>query len=799
MDASTVEIADLLEHAPTPANPTPAAAAPARPAAFPSPQPSPQPSFERSPDPAASPRPATSSLTVTVVWGDLAEYSADIHLTGHYQDVSPGAAELALDRAVSAGPRRLITEHTRHGWIDATLGEVTYFPARSGTVRSAAVIGMGRMGTFTERRSVQLYESMLTELLALGHIRTVVTSAIGSGAGNLQMAQVARAMIGGFGAALRNHAATPGAAPTPLTDVFVVELDRLRAAQLLDALADAARHLPAIHVTTALVNGPGGALSRSSAAVYAVTGLSRLATVTAREEMARKLSKRGRRDTDGTPDGSVPGTPDGHEGGSADGGDGDGDPLSPVLAGLEPAVRDCVRRQLLHLARFDATDLAMNVRQSTDLYGEVVPVRISVLAGNGGLRWAALTERATVPERQVPVDADLLRQLVARLTGPSLDDAATLPDLLSRMVVPLDFQRLVSDEVPLELELDRDTAVVPWEFLTDLQEGSTEPLPPLAVRTPIARRLRTTYSRVVGEVRAGEQLRVLVIGDPGNPDQGMGLPGARAEALDVNALLAELGVRTRLFIGADAATGEPGVEPATRLDVLRTLLRGEYQIVHYCGHGTFDDSGPSRRSGWVFSDGLLSAQELCQLDRPPRMVVANACWSARLGRGPDGAAATPVGSPAATGGPAAPVALVPSLADEFLRAGVAHFIGAGWQVPDRQGITFARAFYGALLGSSDGSAPVGVGDAVKAAREQMFRTRDLRTPDALPDALPAAALDPHVAVPAPAAPAADPLALGPPEPKGWTAWAAYQHYGDPADVFGPDVYRRVRSPRESPR
>lgn len=89
MDASTVEIADLLEHAPTPANPTPAAAAPARPAAFPSPQPSPQPSFERSPDPAASPRPATSSLTVTVVWGDLAEYSADIHLTGHYQDVSP--------------------------------------------------------------------------------------------------------------------------------------------------------------------------------------------------------------------------------------------------------------------------------------------------------------------------------------------------------------------------------------------------------------------------------------------------------------------------------------------------------------------------------------------------------------------------------------------------------------------------------------------------------------------------------------------------------------------------------------
>ncbi|MFG2825839.1 CHAT domain-containing protein [Kitasatospora sp. NPDC048365] len=721
MDAATVKISDLLDRPPIPANPGPAAG-PDTPA---------QPPADTVP---------TRSLTVTVVWGDLVEQPADVHLTGHYQDVAPAAAELALDHAISSGPRNVITEHTRHGWIDAALGEVTYFPARSGTVRSAAVIGMGRLGTFTERRSVQLYESLLSELLGLGHVRTAATVLVGSGAGNLQVPQVARAMIGGFGAALRGavgaRAGAPDGAPVALTDVYVVEIDRLRAAQLLRALAEEARRVPAVHVTTALASAPGGGLSRSSAAVYAVTGLTRLARAAA----------------------TAPAT-------AADapaGGNSDGAALAGVLAALDPEVREPIRRQLVRLAELDVTDLALSVRPSTDLYSGSMPVRISVLSGDGGFRWAALTERATVPERQVPVDADLLRQLVARLTGPTLDDAATLPDLLSRLVVPLDFQRLISDEASLELELDRETAAVPWEFLTDLQEGSSEPRAPLAVRTPLARRLRTGYARVATDSRAGEPLRVLVIGDPGDPEKGMQLRGAREEAKAVHEVLQQLGVQSRLFIGAANALREPGAEPATRLDVLRTLLRGEYQIVHYCGHGTFDDSGTVRRSGWVFADGLLSAQELAQLDRPPRMVVANACWSARLAGG--------AAAPGATG--ADPVAaerqatLIPSLADEFLRAGVTHYIGAGWQVPDQQGIGFARTFYTELLAPLIGRAPGGVGDAVKAAREQMFKTRDLHR----------SATDP-----------------GTPEPLGWSAWAAYQHYGDPADEFGSATLR------ESPR
>jgi len=694
MDASTARIADLLDHTPTPANPTPGPLPPE--------------------PPAEAPAAAGRTLTVTVVWGDLARVEADVHVTGHYQDVAPAAAELALDRAISAGPHRLITEHTRHGWIDARLGEVTYFPARGGPVRSAAVVGMGRMGTFTERRSAQLYESLLTELMALGHVRRAATVLIGSGAGNLPVPQAARALVGGFAAALGSQPGPPEATPE-LSEVYVVELDRLRAAQLIRALADEARDLPAVHVTSELQVHPGGRLSRSSAAVYAVTGLTRLARAA-----------------------TAPGADD-----SA---------LQAVLDALDDEVRPGVRHQLLNLGELDVTDMALSVRPSLDLYGEPVPVRISVIGGDDGLRWAALTERATVPERQVPVDADLLHQLVTRLTGPSVADARSLPDLLSRLVVPPEFQQLISADSSLELELDRETAAMPWEFLTDLQDTGGALGTPLAVRTPIARRLRTTYSRVLAETNSAEPTRVLVIGDPGDPEKGMGLPGARTEAKAVAAELERLGVPHTVFIGADAAGGEPGYDPATRLDVLRTLLRGEYQIVHYCGHGTFDDSGPVRRSGWVFADGLLSAQELAHLDRPPRMVVANACWSARLA----------VEEPAN-----ARTALIPSLADEFLRAGVAHYVGAGWQVPDRQGVGFARSFYPALLGDRDGSPRAAVGEAVKRARAWMYQNRDGRLPGA---------------------------GGAEPEPNGWSAWAAYQHYGDPADVFS-----TAETPRESPR
>ncbi|MFF8267772.1 CHAT domain-containing protein [Streptomyces sp. NPDC016562] len=731
MSTPVARIADLLEEAPTASNPAPQLPAAAQ---------------------EEAPRTEGPTLALTVVWGDLAEASADLHVTGHYQSVVPTAAELALDRAISSESRGVITEHTKLGWIDAQLGEVTYFPCKPGPVRSAAVVGMGPMGTLTERRAVQMYSSLLGEAVGLGHVQTLATVLIGAGAGNLTVNQASRALAGGFAGYLASLPATP---PPRLGEILVVEVDRLRAEQLLLGLTKATEKLPQLRIGPELVEGSGGQLFAPSAAVYALTALTRLARP-ARPAPDGETSPDGEAARGGEPAPDGEAAPDGEV--RPDGPDPppEEDVLRSVLAGFAPHIQGKVRDQLVQLAEVARTDLTLTVRAAAEAQADALPVRMSVQSGVGGLRWAALTGRATVPERLVPVDMDLLRELVDRLTEPTVEDASGLPDLLSRFVVPPDFQRLLTDDATVLLELDRDTASVPWEFLAETQSAGGDRRDPLAIRTQLSRQLRTPYSRVLTEGPADGQLSALVIGDPGDPEKGFQLPGARSEALAVATQLKNLGVKVTLFVGAANSTRQPGVDPARRLDVLRVLLCGGNHIVHYCGHSDFDVSATGRRSGWVFADGLLTAQELSLLERPPLIVVANACYTARLGgtTGPGTPDAPPgVVEHSPWGNPQA--ALVPSLADEFLRVGVGHYIGAGWRIPDDQGVTFAEQFYRHLFKGGTGEEAPTVGGAVRAARRRLYERR--------------------------AAGRQSPA--GAPSPERWSSWAAYQHYGDGAARF----------------
>ncbi|MCX5010379.1 hypothetical protein OG765_05170 [Streptomyces sp. NBC_00555] len=101
------------------------------------------------------------------------------------------------------------------------------------------MVGMGRMGSFTERRAARLYESLLGEVLGLGHVRKAAIVLIGAHSGTLKLRQTARALIHGFDAALETMAAPPGASFTP--EVLLIELDRLRAEKIQKALYDFAR------------------------------------------------------------------------------------------------------------------------------------------------------------------------------------------------------------------------------------------------------------------------------------------------------------------------------------------------------------------------------------------------------------------------------------------------------------------------------------------------------------------------------------------------------------------------------
>lgn len=666
--------------------------------------------------PAASASGLSPPLRLSVTWGDITQVPADIHISGHYQGVVPASAEHALDVAISSAARFVIEEHTRRGWLHGALGEITYFPGKdpqndTSAVRRVAVAGMGRPGTFSELRATQMYASLLGELIGLGSIRRVAMVLIGSGAGNLTVPQACRALVEGF-------ASGPGALVAGLgglEEVVVVELDRLRAEQTRLALDRSARQVASLLVDAEIARVDGGLVGVDSAAVFAICGLARLV----RNSMVQPPQK-GRRS----------------------------DPVGSLLEVLPKEFRSAVREKLAHISD-DYTSLAVVLGESQETGAESPPVRISVVRDQAGLRWAALTERSTIPERVVGMNPRLVEQLIQRLTAPTNEDAADLPRLLTRFVVPVDFQRHVSDQAALVLEVDRDTARLPWEFLTDDAFDSGQVVEPLAVRTPVARQLRTTYAGIAGEDGEAHELRALVIGDPGDPRQGQNLPQAREEAKEVAGVLRAHGVTVRLFLGGDATDAEEAT-PVSQLDVLKELLGRNYHLVHYAGHGTFDPDNP-QLTGWLFADGLLGARELAQLTRAPRLVVANACWSAaRPGMGTE-ESRDEDRQPRSGQDQARQARLTPVLADEFLRVGVVHYLGTSWKIPDGLARRFARTLYEVLLGKPGDGRPRTLGEAVCKARQGLFYARG-----------------------------PDPGAVGREQ---WSAWAAYQHYGDPHDTL----------------
>ncbi len=133
--------------------------------------------------------------------------------------------------------------------------------------------------------------------------------------------------------------------------------------------------------------------------------------------------------------------------------------------------------------------------------------------------------------------------------------------------------------------------------------------------------------------------------------------------------------------------------PANYLDVTDALAAGEYDGLHFSGHGVFRAPDPNH-SGMELEDGdRLVPEDLSgsvrNLGAAKPLVFLNAC---QLGRG--GMSLTDMGGWAA----------------RFLEAGAGAFVGAYWNVYDESAFAFAKELYTRLL---DGDS---MGKAVHGAR-----------------------------------------------------------------------------------
>jgi hypothetical protein len=314
-------------------------------------------------------------------------------------------------------------------------------------------------------------------------------------------------------------------------------------------------------------------------------------------------------------------------------------------------------------------------------------------------KYSAQSQTTSVPVRQQEANRYFVHRLPARMIqARSGQEQEQYGKLWATYLIPEDFQRIMRGSGHLALELDKTTAVYPWEMVA---LGGHQATQFLGIDFQLTRLFRTEQAPVPTMPPAlTRELRVLIIADP---YRDRPLPNARQEALAVVEALRhaqelwgdEYTLRATVRIGAGPEEGDlratldtaraarPVVDGEVKacdpLEILSLLLIGEYHVVHYAGHGEFNEA--AGRMGWVFDqDCVLSAEEIFRVRQVPRLVFANACFSA------------------ATSDASQQRQQHVSMAEAFFALGIQNFIGTGWEVQDEAAAVFAGAFYRQVLG-----------------------------------------------------------------------------------------------------
>jgi hypothetical protein len=358
-------------------------------------------------------------------------------------------------------------------------------------------------------------------------------------------------------------------------------------------------------------------------------------------------------------------------------------------------------------------------------------------------QFSALSEVAVVPQREQEVNAHLLRDLADRLTermaeaaalrkgdgldqGDALRQRASQGDFFTNLMIPDDFRKLIEGPASVTLELDGTTAVYTWEMA-----GYRKFAGPLFLGTnvPISRQFRTLMAPPPTSPPAlNNKLSALIIADPASGP--LALMGARKEGMAVVEVLQRvqdawgdqykiettlrMGPRDDPNIHAQLEALKSGnntlvdARPCHPLDLAMLLVNEQYDLVHYAGHGMCDAG--TGQTGWVFaSDCVLSAKEIFRIRQVPRLVFANACFSA-VATAKDDQRKHMAG-----------------LAQAFFGRGIPNYIGAGWEVDDDCAVQCAKWFYACLLGLTGPTANDGIaadpsnatiGRALRIAREK---------------------------------------------------------------------------------
>ena len=304
------------------------------------------------------------------------------------------------------------------------------------------------------------------------------------------------------------------------------------------------------------------------------------------------------------------------------------------------------------------------------------------------LAFTSLTDSARSETWLLPYQAGIIDTLVAQSIARTARDEAR-EKALFELILPNAIKERAPQRESLVLLLDRATANLPWELLSDPLGGDADGGRPLAVRAGLVRQFATPTFRARPSVVVDNT--ALVIGDPLAPANFAELKGAQREADAVADVLR-----------ANARFRVEHLQRPRGDSVVQAVLPRAFRILHIAGHGMLADSGLDRDSGIVLDAFNLTWASLEQMRAVPELVFINCCHLGRVADD-DRDPALSLRNRFAAG-----------VGEVFIRNGARAVIAAGWAVEDLGAETFARTFYAQMLAGER------FGNAVRAAREATF-------------------------------------------------------------------------------
>ena len=412
------------------------------------------------------------------------------------------------------------------------------------------------------------------------------------------------------------------------------------------------------------------------------------------------------------------------------------------------------RKSHATFARKGFDTLSRGQRQRSPLKLDEIRITVEFDKERSEFRFSALTDAAVIPLRRVEVT-----QAVAEETARMLAEAQSPREQRQRgrvlfdYLFPRDLEYLFASAAVVRMIVDPTSAALPWEMACLPGPRSQGTTAWFGTDRRLTRQFRTLMSQSVGVVSPrSERIRVLVIADPA-PEPDWQLLGARAEGRAITNLLKGISSddpdaakftdsladrEAREALSDIVVESYIGCDEASPVDLIGKLVSGQYDIVHFCGHGNYNATDPEQ-SGWLLSEKLfVTAKDIMRARNAPWLIVANACYSGRLRQG------DPYPSLEAARKGAA-------IAEAFMDRGVRNYLGTGWTVDDDQAVRFAKTLYRQLLRNAP------LAEAVGAARKAVFDEQTGST------------------------------------------WGAYQFYGDPNDRLRPRPDDEPRTKERKPR